>query len=60
MEETLMNLAPTLVQVESQTAIEIVRHVMIYKYIELAGNLFFATLIATGMFFFFRFMLKKR
>ncbi len=59
MEETLMNLAPALVQVESQTATEIVRQVMIYKYIELIGNFLFAIILLIGVFFLFRFMIKN-
>jgi hypothetical protein len=55
MEETLKELVPTLIQLESNTAIEVVRQVMIYKYIELG----ITAVIMVPMVFLFGFVLYK-
>lgn len=50
MEETIAEISPSLIQLESETAQEVVRQVVIYKYVELGVTVFLATLLLFGMY----------
>jgi hypothetical protein len=55
MEETLKEIAPALVQLESDTAVEIVRQVLIFKYVEMLLMI----LLTCAMFWFFYKLIKS-